>query len=441
VRCELSLEFVDTIESSSRISPGSPARCTSIQQQDQESLIRFQGDFILRESILYKRIRGNDQNLRLVIPQGLRETVLRLHHDLTAHNGRNKMMSVMDKRYYWSGMHQNVRDWCKACIGCVSRKPSQPVRQGELQPIQANRPFQIVGIDIVGPLRKSSNGFKYILTCIDFFTNWVEATPLRTINADEVAENVFKLIICRHGCPEKILSDKGTQFTSALFKYFCKKYSISKLQTSAFHPQTNGKIERFHRYLGAALAILVDKNQLNWDELLDCCLFAYRTTIHRIAQETPFFLLYGRDVVLPGDIMMNLPQTTAEDDTNAKTDYKASLIARFRTAYDKLLTKREAEIIKYKANYDKRQHKVELREGDQVMYFRSVPKKGLSQKLLPRWEGPFRVERQLGPVSYRIARDGQTLVAHIQKLRVYKPFPSPEKPATTPVPGGAVGNA
>lgn len=84
---------------------------------------------------------------------------------------------------------------------------------------------------------------------------------------------------------------------------------------------------------------------------------------------------------------------------------------------------------------------MELREGDQVMYFRSVPKKGLSQKLLPRWEGPFRVERQLGPVSYRIAREGQTFVAHIQKLRVYKPFSSPEEPATVPVKGSTVVNA
>ena len=122
------------------------------------------------------------------------------------------------------------------------------------------------------------------------------------------------------------------------------------------------------------------------------------------------------------DILLNLPKSSSIDDTNDKLEYKAALISRLRLAYDNLVSKRDAEIVKYKANYDKRQRKVEFKEGDQVMYFRSVPKQGLSQKLLPRWEGPFQVINRLGPVSYRIEREQRNLVAHVQKIRLYKPY-------------------
>jgi transposase InsO family protein len=114
------------------------------------------------------------------------------------------------------------------------------------------------------------------------------------------------MIIIRHGCPSRILTDKGTQFTSGLFKRLCERYHITKVQTSSLHPQTNGKVERFNRYLVNTLSILSNKNQLNWDEMVDYCLFAYRTTINATIEETPFFLLYGRDAVLPQDLLFGI---------------------------------------------------------------------------------------------------------------------------------------
>jgi transposase InsO family protein len=150
-------------------------------------------------------------------------------------------------------------------------------------------------------LKKLPNGNRYVLVCLDLFTNWIEIAPLKTLEASETAEAIFKIIILRHGCPHRILTDQGTQFSSNLFKHLCSKYGIKKVQTSALHPQTNGKVERFNRYLVNTLSIITDKNQLNWDEMLDYCVFAYRTTINATIEETPFFLIYGRDAVLPQD--------------------------------------------------------------------------------------------------------------------------------------------
>jgi len=85
-------------------------------------------------------------------------------------------------------------------------------------PIKATRPFEIVCVDIIGPIHTSKNGYKYILNCIDHFTSWAEAAPLKTITAEEVTKTFFDLIIARHGAPEKVLSDQGTQFTSNTFR-------------------------------------------------------------------------------------------------------------------------------------------------------------------------------------------------------------------------------
>jgi transposase InsO family protein len=158
------------------------------------------------------------------------------------------MCQSIRARYFWPGMYEDIRRWCASYLVCAKRKPPQPTRNGQLIPIKTSYLFEIVAIDITGTLRKTPRGNKYILICIDLFTNWVEAIPLKTETAEEVANGVFDLIISRHGCPSKILTDKGTNFTSELFKFFCKRLGITKLQTSVLHPQTNGKAERFNRF-------------------------------------------------------------------------------------------------------------------------------------------------------------------------------------------------
>ncbi|RNA37030.1 Transposon Ty3-G Gag-Pol poly [Brachionus plicatilis] len=110
---------------------------------------------------------------------------------------------------------------------------------------------------------------------VDLSTNWVEACPLCTLEAEVGAIKFYSVIITRHGCPRK-------------------KFSINKLESSSKHPQTYGKTERFNKFLTNALAMLVKECQNNWDELTDDILLANRVTIIMTIKETPFFLLYGR---------------------------------------------------------------------------------------------------------------------------------------------------
>ena len=241
----------------------------------------------LINSILYKKPDVRNQNLRLVIPQGLRRMILTLHHNdnFSAHVGRDRVFESISRRYFWPGLYNDVQRWMNACIECNKRKPPQPKWNGKLIPITSNAPFELVCIDLLGPFKKTVRGNKYVLVCVDNFTNWVEAAPLRTIEAEEVCDTFIKIIVLQHGCPLNVLTDQGTQFTSNLFKQLCTKLKTNKLQTSAYHPQTNGKAEKFNSFLVNSLSLVSKEDQSDWDEALPYCVFAYRTTIHRIIQD------------------------------------------------------------------------------------------------------------------------------------------------------------
>ena len=191
----------------------------------------------------------------LVLPQNLRETVLDQYHEKLGHIGRHKMFDLLRQRFYWAHMYEDIRLWTAACLPCAKRKPYQPKNHGELQPIVATYPFETVAIDIVGPLSRTKRGNKYILVMIDLFTNWVEIVPLKTLEASETADGLFRQVIIRHGCPTNLLSDRGTQFTSHLVKELCAKFNITKMFASAYHPQTNGKCERVNRFMINCLSV------------------------------------------------------------------------------------------------------------------------------------------------------------------------------------------
>jgi len=330
--------------------------------------------FEIINNVIYRRnVDVSNRAVRyLVVPNHLKQTVLNAYHnsDLMVHVGRDKMWELIKARFFWYGMYADVRRWVDSCESCQRKKPSRQSTNGLLEPIETHYPFETNAADIVGPFVKTKSGNKYILVIIDLYTNWVEAAPLKTLESVEVAELIFKLIITRHGCPSRILTDQGTQFTSKLLLNLTKRLGIHKIQASSAHPQTNGKAERFIRFLTNSLSFLIKKGQNDWDEMLDCVLFAHRTTINANILETPFFLMHGRDAVLPSDLLLGRSLDLNEPDTSVeKSDYKINLLATLKHSYESLSLKRRIEMDAYKKFYDKRQKVINFLVGDQVMVF------------------------------------------------------------------------
>ena len=135
---------------------------------------------------------------------------------------------------------------------------------------------------------------------MDYLTKWPEAKVVPNATAEETEKFIYEDIICRHGCPQIILTDKGTHFNNQLIKGLMERFNIKHLLSSPYHPQTNGLVERFNRTLCESLAKLVTQS-IEWDNLVPPVLFAYRTSKQSTTKVPPFYLTYGRDTTLPMD--------------------------------------------------------------------------------------------------------------------------------------------
>ena len=198
-------------------------------------------------------------------------------------------------------------------------------RHGRLNPFPVGEPWERISIDITGPHPRSSRHNQYILTCVDHFSKWAEAIPLRNHTASTVARALMTHIISRFGCPKQLLSDRGSEFESELFTELMKWLEIDKLRTTAYQPSTNGAVERFHRTLNSMLGKVVDESQRDWDDRLPAVLAAYRASPHESTGFTPNRLFLGREVRMPLDVMLDLPEESeisANRWTNMFAEYR-----------------------------------------------------------------------------------------------------------------------
>lgn len=185
------------------------------------------------------------------ITPDFRKPLFDILHGLS-HPGIQTTLNLLKSRFVWPSISKDVHNWTICCIACqkfkINRHTKRPIGNFDL-PTQC---FKYISIDLVGPLLLSK-GYRFVLTCIDRFTRWVEAIPLEEINAEAVASAFCNVWMSRYGVPSHITTDQGRQFESALFQEFGKLLRIKVTHTTIFHPQSNGQIERWDRTLKAAI--------------------------------------------------------------------------------------------------------------------------------------------------------------------------------------------
>ena len=138
----------------------------------------------------------------------------------SAHLGVNSTYEKIKERYYWPKMFEDVRKYIESCDNCQRREKTK--RREELLPQKIGVPFDKIGIDIKGPLPLTRKGNRYLVVAMDYFTKWLEARAIPNAKAETVAAFIFKEIICRHGVPKEILSDRETHFNNALMNELCR---------------------------------------------------------------------------------------------------------------------------------------------------------------------------------------------------------------------------
>jgi hypothetical protein len=341
------------------------------------------------------------------------------HNDPTAaHASKERMLDKVKSQYYWPQMFEDIKEYVSSCDICQRR--GRYKRTEPLHPIPVGEPFYQIGIDYVGPLPLTKTGNKYIIVAMDYLTKWPEAKPTKEATAETTVQFIYEDIICRHGCPGKILTDRGSHFNNKLLKILTNKFSVKHLLSTPYHPQTNGLVERFNRTLGESLARMSSQHPDQWDEYIAPALFAYRTSKHSNTRVTPFYLVYGREAKLPTD------QTEVESELTI-IDHMATRINDLPIVRNQVKFQIEEEQQKQKDRHDKqlpKQHP--LRIGDKVLYYKAILDQRRSGKLDPKWKGPYYIHQIIGNGAYKLRElDGRVLQtpANGSLLKIYKdPF-------------------
>ena len=236
---------------------------------------------------------------RPVVPSTHRRAVFNSIHGLS-HPGVRATQQLITARFVWHGINRDVRNWARTCLHCQKSKIQRHIHAplGTFQAPDAR--FQHVHLDLVGPLQVS-NGYRYLLTCIDRYTRWPEAIPITDITSNTVAQAFIERWIAIYGTPTTITTDRGAQFESALFTSLTRLLGCNRIRTTSYHPQANGLVERFHRQLKAALKAHDDSTR--WCEYLPIVLLGIRSTTKQDLGHSPAELVFGTTLQLPGQFV------------------------------------------------------------------------------------------------------------------------------------------
>lgn len=242
---------------------------------------------------------------RPFIPQEFRNTVFQHFHNLN-HPGVAGSIRLISKRAVWPGMRKQVKEWVSNCLACQTAKVGRHTRPPLHDfPTPTSR-FHTVHVDVVGPL-PPSRGCRYLLTCVDRTTRWCTASPMPDITAEGTARVFLANWVANFGPPTFIITDQGTQFESRVWQDMLETLGTRRHRTTAYHPCSNGMVERFHRRLKEAFRS-VQPDQ--WIDALPLILLTIRTTLKEDLKCSPAQLVFGEDLRLPSQVSSPHSDTT-----------------------------------------------------------------------------------------------------------------------------------
>ena len=234
-----------------------------------------------------------------MLPRALTAQILKIAHDNLGHNGTHRTYMLLKRLYYWKGLKPCVIKHIQRCYQC-QRRNKQVVRYATLHSNVATFQMQFISMDLIGEFHPpATKGKRYALTVICMLTGYVFCIPLKSKTAEEVLQAYVDNMYSKFGRSMKILSDNGTEFKNKVFEQVAKELGVVyKLYTPPYHPASNGRIKGFDAFLKACISKHIAP-QLEWDDVIHLACAAYNFIPNEHSKESPFFLMFGRDPVLP----------------------------------------------------------------------------------------------------------------------------------------------
>lgn len=400
------------------------SKCFKLTENDELGNVSF----LIKDGLLMRRWRTHDSvekewNMiyQVVVPTIFRQQVLSLAHDhaLAGHLGITKTYNRILQHFFWHGLKRDVIRHCKTCHVCqYVGKPNQVIPPAPLIPIPVlGEPFEHVVVDCVGPLPKSKSGNQFLLTIMCAATRFPEAIPLRKITAKVVVKALIKFFTT-FGLPKVVQTDQGTNFLSKLCSQVFKTLNITHRISSAYHPESQGMLERFHQTLKAMLRKYCFESGNEWDDGVPLLLFSIRETVQESLKFSPSELVFGHTVRGPLKV---LKERILGIETGEKTNV-LEYASKFRERLHESCTLAREALSKVqgkmKARYDKSTVIRSFAVGDQVLVLLPIPGSALSA----RFTGPYKILEKKSDTDYVVHtpdRKRQKRLCHINMLKSY----------------------
>jgi hypothetical protein len=334
---------------------------------------------------------------------------------------RTLVGKVFRSGFYWPTSKNDAADLVQRCEACQYLSKQQHLLAQQLQTIPVTWPFVCWGLDMIGPFKKAQGGYTHLLVAIDKFTKWIEYKLIASLTSAKAVEFIQDIIF-RFGIPNSIITDLGSNFTSSEFFDFCEQRSIQIKYASVAHPRANSQVERANGMILEALRKKVfDKNEKfagKWIRELPYVVWSLRTQPSRALHgNTPFFMVYGSEAVLPADLRFGAPRLIFENIAEATRLEDVDILEKERLNTVIQSARYQQTLRRY---HDKAIRHRSFAVGDLVLR-RILTGEG-RHKLSPLWEGPFMVAEVTRPGSYRLTQmDGIEIgnswnIEHLRKF-------------------------
>ena len=357
---------------------------------------------------------------QVVIAKAYRVEILSMAHEtpLVGHLGVNKTYQKILNHFYWPNLKKDVAEFCRSCNTCqIVGKPNQSIPKAPLQPTPAfEEPFSRIIIDCVGPLPRTRSGNQYLLTIMCASTRFPEAIPLRKIKTKSIAKALTKFFSL-FGLPKSIQSDQGSNFMSGVFQQVMHELGIKQYNSSAYHPESQGSLERFHQTYKNMIRTYCYDTEKDWDEGVHLLLFAARESVQESLGFSPFELVFGHTVRGPLKLLKEKFISSSNESLNLLqyvSDFRTKLARACELARANLVSAQKS----MKSRYDLNTVNRTFKPGQKVLAL--LPVSG--NPLRARYFGPYVIDKKLSDLNYVVvtpARRKQTQLCHVNMLKPY----------------------
>ncbi len=359
------------------------------------------------------------------VPSTLRLTLLDSVHTSpgSGHPGSNRTLSLLQGRYWWPNMARDVGRYVKGCSVCAISSTPRKLPEGKLVPLPIpRRPWSHLGIDFATDL-PPSDGYTTILVVVDRFSKWCKLIPLRGLpTALETAETLFQHVFRNFGLPEDIVSDRGSQFTSRVWRAFFRLLGVSVSLSSGYHPQTDGQTERKIQEIGRYLRAYCHNHQNSWNQYLPWAEYAQNSLRQSTTGLTPFQCILG--------FQPPLFHWTGERSEVPAVDY---WFRESERVWDSSHVHLQQAVRRHKFYADARRSTNPVYQpGDHVwLSTRDIRLRLPSRKLSPRYIGPFPIIIRVNEVTYQLQLPDHYRISPTFHVSLLKPFTNPLLPSSS----------